>query len=102
MVVIGANGKAFCSGHDLNEIRSYENNNDDDDDNDNDDDDDETRRLFDTCGRVMLTLRSLPQPVISMVQGVTTAAGCQLVASCDLAVSSSDAKFGVSGINLGL
>jgi enoyl-CoA hydratase/carnithine racemase len=58
--------------------------------------------LFDTCSRVMMTLNSLPQPVISKVQGATTAAGCQLVASSDLAISSSDAKFGASGINLGL
>ena len=89
MLVIGANGKAFCSGHDLREVQSHQNA-------------EEMKVLFKKCGSVMISLNRLPQPVISKVQGVATAAGCQLVASCDLAIASSDAKFGVSGRNLGL
>ncbi len=89
MLVIGANGKAFCSGHDFREIQSHQNA-------------EETEALFKKCSTVMISLNRLPQPVISKVQGVATAAGCQLVASCDLAIASSDANFGVSGINLGL
>jgi enoyl-CoA hydratase/carnithine racemase len=60
------------------------------------------RALFGVCSQLMLTIRRLPQPVIARVQGVATAAGCQLVAMCDLAVASDDARFAVSGINLGL
>jgi len=60
------------------------------------------RALFSACSDLMLTIQKLPQPVIARVQGVATAAGCQLVATCDLAVASSDARFAVSGINLGL
>jgi enoyl-CoA hydratase/carnithine racemase len=89
VVVIGATGKAFCAGHDLKEMRTqpsleyYEN-------------------LFAQCGRVMMTLQRLPVPVIARVQGIATAAGCQLVAMCDLAVAARDARFAVSGVNLGL
>jgi enoyl-CoA hydratase/carnithine racemase len=89
VVVIGATGKAFCAGHDLKEMRAqpsleyYEN-------------------LFAQCGRVMMTLQRLPVPVIARVQGIATAAGCQLVAMCDLAVAARDARFAVSGVNLGL
>src|SRR6516225_6020269 len=89
VVVIAAEGKAFCAGHDLKEMRSdpsmeyYE-------------------RLFAQCSEVMLTIQRLPVPVIARVQGIATAAGCQLVAMCDLAVASSTAKFAVSGVNLGL
>ncbi len=89
VVVLGAAGKAFCAGHDLKEMRAtpeqayYE-------------------RLFQQCGRMMLSLVRLPQPVIARVHGVATAAGCQLVATCDLAVASTDARFAVSGVNLGL
>ncbi|KAL7524252.1 hypothetical protein ACHAXR_000491, partial [Thalassiosira sp. AJA248-18] len=89
VLVIGANGKAFSSGHDLKEIQSHQNI-------------DETTELFKKCSRFMISLNKLPQPVIAKVQGVATAAGCQLVASCDLAIGSSDARFGVSGINIGL
>lgn len=89
VVVIEAAGMAFCAGHDLREIRST------------------TDRiihqaLFDTCGRAMLTINRLAQPVIAKIQGIATAAGCQLVAACDLAIASQDAKFATSGINLGL
>jgi enoyl-CoA hydratase/carnithine racemase len=89
VVVVAAEGKAFCAGHDLREMRaqpSY----------------DYYRRLFAQCTQMMLTLRRLPVPVIARVQGVATAAGCQLVAQCDLAVASSNARFAVSGVNLGL
>jgi enoyl-CoA hydratase/carnithine racemase len=89
VVVLAGEGKAFCAGHDLKEMRSkpslgyY-------------------RELFAECARMMLRLRHLPVPVIARVQGLATAAGCQLVAQCDLAVASSTARFAVSGINLGL
>ncbi len=89
VVVIAAAGKAFCAGHDLKEMRAepslgyYE-------------------RLFAQCGRMMMTVQKLPVPVIARVHGIATAAGCQLVAMCDLAVASSDARFAVSGINVGL
>jgi enoyl-CoA hydratase/carnithine racemase len=89
VVVLAAEGKAFCAGHDLREMRaqpSY----------------DYYRRLFAQCTQMMLTLRRLPVPVIARVQGIATAAGCQLVAQCDLAVASSNARFAVSGVNLGL
>ena len=89
VVIIAASGKAFSAGHDLREMRAepsqanYE-------------------ALFARCARVMLTLQRLPVPVIAKVQGVATAAGCQLVAACDLAVASRMARFAVSGVNLGL
>lgn len=89
VVVLGASGKAFCAGHDLKEMRAqpslayYQ-------------------RLFARCAQVMLAIQHLPVPVIARVQGIATAAGCQLVAMCDLAVASRDARFAVSGVNLGL
>ncbi len=89
VVVIRAAGRAFCAGHDLKEMRAepslayYE-------------------RLFAQCARMMLTIQHLPLPVIARVHGTATAAGCQLVAMCDLAVAASDARFAVSGINVGL
>jgi len=89
LVVLAAAGKAFCAGHDLKEMRAepsrayYE-------------------ALFAKCTRMMLSVQRLSVPVIARVQGVATAAGCQLVATCDLAVASSSAKFAVSGVNLGL
>ncbi len=88
-VVIRATGKAFCAGHDLKEMRArpsleyYE-------------------KLFAQCGRMMMTIQRLPVPVVARVQGIATAAGCQLVAMCDLAVAARDARFAVSGVNLGL
>lgn len=89
VVVIAANGKAFCAGHDLKEMRASE---------------DRTvhQALFDRCGRLMISILKLPQPVIASVNGIATAAGCQLVANCDLAVATEDARFAVSGINVGL
>jgi enoyl-CoA hydratase/carnithine racemase len=87
-VVLGARGPAFCAGHDLAEMVG----------------DTETayRALFDLCTRVMLGLRKLPQPVIARVQGIATAAGCQLVASCDLAVAAEEASFATPGVKIGL
>ncbi len=89
VVVLGAAGKAFCAGHDLREMRASPSL-------------DYYRTLFAQCTRMMMTIQQLPQPVIARVQGVATAAGCQLVAMCDLAVASDAAKFAVSGVNLGL
>ena len=89
VVVLAAAGKAFCAGHDLKEMRAepslayYQ-------------------ALFDQCAQMMLSIQRLPVPVIAQVQGIATAAGCQLVAMCDLAVAASSAKFAVSGVNLGL
>ncbi len=89
VVIIAANGKAFCPGHDLKEMRASE-------------DRAAHQALFNQCSRMMLSINRLPQPVIAEVQGIATAAGCQLVANCDLAVASTQAEFAVSGINVGL
>ncbi len=89
VVIIAANGKAFCAGHDLKEMRSSE-------------DRAFHQALFDRCGTMMQTIHHLPQPVIASVQGIATAAGCQLVAQCDLAIAADTARFAVSGINVGL
>jgi enoyl-CoA hydratase/carnithine racemase len=89
VVVLGAAGKAFCAGHNLKEMRAqpelayYQ-------------------KLFAQCTRMMLAIQKLPVPVIARVQGLATAAGCQLVAQCDLAVSVDSATFGVNGIDVGL
>jgi enoyl-CoA hydratase/carnithine racemase len=89
VVIIAAAGKAFCAGHDLKQMMeqpslSY------------------YQKLFAQCSKLMLCLQKMPQVVIAQVQGVATAAGCQLVAMCDLAVASENAQFAVSGVNLGL
>jgi enoyl-CoA hydratase/carnithine racemase len=89
VVVLAAEGRAFSAGHDLTEMGANAAI-------------DDMRALFTACSELMLTIRHLPQPVIARVQGVATAAGCQLVAMCDLAIASSEARFAVSGINLGL
>ncbi len=89
VVIIAAKGKAFCPGHDLKQMRSSE-------------DRAFHQALFDKCSKMMLTIHQLRQPVIARVQGIATAAGCQLVANCDLAIASDDARFAVSGINVGL
>lgn len=89
VVVIAGQGPAFCAGHDLKEMRSHT-------------DRAFHQALFAQCGRVMLTINRLPQPVIARVHGIATAAGCQLVAACDLAVASDNARFATSGINAGL
>ena len=89
VLVIAAAGKAFCAGHDLREMRA-------------DPSLDYYQKLFAQCGRMMMSIQNLHVPVIAKVQGIATAAGCQLVAQCDLAVASEDARFAVSGVNLGL
>jgi enoyl-CoA hydratase/carnithine racemase len=89
VVIIAANGKAFCPGHDLKEMRATQ-------------DRAEHRALFERCSRMMLSIHRLRQPVIAEVQGIATAAGCQLVAMCDLALAAEEARFAVSGINVGL
>ena len=88
-VVLAGAGKAFCSGHDLKEMRANP-------------EKAMQRALFDQCSKLMLTLVRMPQPVIARVHGIATAAGCQLVSMCDLAVASDNARFAVSGVNLGL
>jgi enoyl-CoA hydratase/carnithine racemase len=88
-VVIAANGRAFCAGHDLKEMKArpelayYQ-------------------ALFATCSKLMMSIRQLAVPVIARVQGLATAAGCQMVAQCDLAVAVQEATFGVNGIDVGL
>lgn len=89
VVILAAEGKAYCAGHDLKEMRAQPSL-------------DYYQWLFTQCTEVMLAIQRLPQPVIAQVQGVATAAGCQLVAMCDLAVAAQEAKFAVSGVNLGL
>jgi len=89
VLVISGAGKAFCAGHDLKEMRAHP-------------DRAYQQALFDRCARVMMTITGLPQPVIARVHGIATAAGCQLVASCDLAVAADTARFATSGINVGL
>ena len=88
-VVIAAEGRAFCAGHDLKQMRARP-------------DKAYYQELFTRCARVMQAVVELPVPVIARVQGIATAAGCQLVASCDLAVAARSARFAVSGINAGL
>ncbi len=89
VVVLAGRGKAFCPGHDLKQMKATPSV-------------DYYRKVFALCTRLMMTIQRMPQPVIARVHGIATAAGCQLVAMCDLAVASSDARFAVSGINVGL
>lgn len=89
VVVIAGAGKAFCAGHDLKQMGA-------------DLREEPVRALFDQCSKVMVALTRLPQPVIARVHGIATAAGCQLVAACDLAVASEEARFATSGIKYGL
>ncbi len=89
VVVVAGAGKSFCAGHDLAELRA-------------DPGKQAIRAIFDQCTRMMLAIARLPQPVIARVHGTATAAGCQLVAACDLAVAADTARFAVSGVNLGL
>lgn len=93
-VILSGAGKAFCAGHDLKQMtagrqaedggKAY------------------FKDLFDRCARMMMTVQQLPQPVIAQVHGIATAAGCQLVATCDLAIAAEGTKFGVNGVNIGL
>jgi enoyl-CoA hydratase/carnithine racemase len=87
-VILAAAGKVYCSGHDLSEMvgRSVA----------------EYRHIFDVCSELMMKIQSIPQPVIAEVQGVATAAGCQLVASCDLGIASQEASFATPGVRIGL
>src|ERR1035438_1478075 len=87
-VILAANGTVFSAGHDLSEMVGR--------------DVSEYRRLFDVCTELMEKLQSIPQPVIAEVQGIATAAGCQLVATCDLAIASEDAAFATPGVRIGL
>ena len=89
VVVLARAGRAFCAGHDLKEMRANPSK-------------EYQQALFRKCGRMMMKLIELPQPVIARVHGMAVAAGCQLVAMCDLAVAAAEVKFGVSGVNLGL
>lgn len=89
VVVIAAAGKAFCAGHNLKEMKANPS-------------EAYYRQLFAKCSKMMLQIQHLPVPVIARVQGLATAAGCQLVAQCDLAVASDEARFGVNGIDVGL
>jgi enoyl-CoA hydratase/carnithine racemase len=87
-VILRGAGKVFCSGHDLNEMTGR--------------DIGEYRRIFDVCSELMTKLQQIPQPVIAEVHGVATAAGCQLVASCDLAIAAEEAAFATPGVKIGL
>jgi enoyl-CoA hydratase/carnithine racemase len=87
-IILGAEGKVFSSGHDLSEMLGRTVG--------------EYREIFDACCELMSKLKAIPQPVIAEVQGIATAAGCQLVAACDLAVASEDAQFATPGVKIGL
>ncbi|MCX7168686.1 MAG: enoyl-CoA hydratase [Rhodocyclales bacterium] len=89
VVVIAGAGKAFCAGHDLKQMRANHSKA-------------YMQKLFKQCGKLMMTIVEMPQPVIARIHGIATAAGCQLVAMCDLAVAAEGARFAVSGINVGL
>jgi enoyl-CoA hydratase/carnithine racemase len=88
VVILAGAGPAFCAGHDLKELVGQ--------------DARTSRHIFEVCARLMETIQSIPQPVIARVQGVATAAGCQLVATCDLAVAAEDARFATPGVKIGL
>lgn len=94
VVILSGAGKAFCAGHDLKQMTAARQS------------EDEGKAyfadLFQRCSAVMLSIQSLPQPVIAQAHGIATAAGCQLVASCDMAVAAEGTRFGVNGVNIGL
>ena len=87
-VILAAAGKVFCSGHDLSEMTGRDIN--------------DYRRIFDVCTELMTKVQSIPQPVIAQVQGIATAAGCQLVATCDMAIAADTAAFATPGVRIGL
>lgn len=93
-VVIRGAGRLFCAGHDLKEMTAARAN--------EDGGQAYFKDLFERCARVMMTIQSMPQPVIAQVHGIATAAGCQLVATCDMAIAAEGTKFGVNGVNIGL
>jgi enoyl-CoA hydratase/carnithine racemase len=90
VVILAAAGRGFCAGHDLKEMRAHA------------DDKVWQRRLFDDCSRMMITLTKMPQPVIARVHAIATAAGCQLVSMCDLAIAADSALFAMPGVNIGV
>lgn len=90
VLVIRGNGSVFSAGHDLGEVHSHSN------------ELSYLRQVFSTCNRMMLRLHEIPQPVIAQVHGIATAAGCQLVAACDLAIAESGARFATPGVKIGL
>lgn len=90
VVVLAGAGRGFCAGHDLKEMRAHSS------------DMAWQDRLFSNCSRMMVSITEIPQPVIARVHGVASAAGCQLVATCDLAVASDDSRFALPGVNVGL
>jgi enoyl-CoA hydratase/carnithine racemase len=90
VVILAAEGRGFCAGHDLKEMRGHTG------------DKNWQRGLFDACSRMMIALTEIPQPVIARVQGIATAAGCQLVSMCDLAVAAETATFAMPGVNIGV
>src|SRR6201997_3838011 len=90
VIILAALGPGFCAGHDLKEMRAHAG------------DASWQRRVFEDCSRLMMTLTQIPQPVIARVHGIATAAGCQLVAACDLAVAAEEARFALPGVNVGL
>src|SRR6478609_7766807 len=90
VVILAAEGKGFCAGHDLKEMRAHAG------------DKSWQQGLFDACSRMMIALTEIPQPVIVRVHGIATAAGCQLVSMCDLAVAAESATFAMPGVNIGV
>jgi enoyl-CoA hydratase/carnithine racemase len=90
VVILAAEGKGFCAGHDLNEMRAHAH------------DKSWQETLFEACSRMMIALTEIPQPVIARVHGIATAAGCQLVSTCDLAVAADTARFAMPGVNIGV
>ena len=90
VLIIESSGPSFCSGHDLKEVKSFSKNQD------------KLQDLFKKCSKMMMYIRKLPQPVIASVDGIAAAAGCQLVASCDLVIASKNSKFQTPGVNIGL
>ena len=93
-VILKGSGKAFCAGHDLKELTQGRQS--------EDAGKDYFHRIFKKCSAMMVSILKMPQPVIAQIHGVAAAAGCQLVATCDMAVASPDARFGVNGVNIGL
>lgn len=89
VIVISGAGKGFCAGHDLKEVRGIS-------------DVDEKRALFAQCSALMLQIQALPKPVIAQIHGIASAAGCQLVATCDLAIAAETSRFSTPGVNIGL
>jgi enoyl-CoA hydratase/carnithine racemase len=90
VVILAAEGKGFCAGHDLKEMRAHNQ------------DKSWQQSLFDSCSRMMMALTEIPQPIIARVHGIATAAGCQLVSMCDIAVAADTATFAMPGVNIGV